>query len=373
MENINFEQLFQKLKDLPTQSNKNEAFNIFKVLGIESKEVLACRLLGELMNPHGAHGLGEEPLHLFLQQIGAPTTENLKNATVVLEETIDNDRRVDIVIYIKDFVVPIEVKIGADDQDKQLYDYYCYFEKQKYNEKNFKIYYLTPNGQEPSGFSTSGLEKDKDYKCISFEKDVSTWIENILKELKHDISATVKSILEQFQEVIGNMCAREKSLEKIKEAVHFEEGKFDPENESLKALLYILEANQGNELWKAIRKEYLRKNLNMNKDNYELTEISEKDYETIEIPEGKKGYCIFSIKKAGHIIAWICIEKNLYIVAKSLKSDNSSGWNGNEGYYWRYLTPNGKEKAFNLKEPNLEILNNTASIDINNILDQIKV
>lgn len=377
MENI-FEQLFLKIKDLPTKSNKRDAFNIFKVLGIESKEVLACRLLGELMNPHGTHGLGEKPLQLFLQRIDAPdfTPENLKNATIVLEEMIDNDRRVDIVIYIKDFVIPIEVKIWADDQNKQLYDYYQYFKKPEYSKHNFRIYYLTPNGRNPSLFSTNNeLQKGCDYKCISFDKDISEWLEDISKKLNCGAATANKErvdiVLEQFKEIISDMCTQEINLQMIKKAINFSEGQFES-NDSMKALLCILEANQGNKLWKAIRKEYLRKNLIIKSNDYEITEIPEEDYETIEIPEGKKGYCIFSIKKSEKTIAWICIETNLYIVAKSLKSDNLNGWKGNESYYWRYLNPNGKADAFNLKEPNPAILNDDASIDIESLLEQIE-
>lgn len=363
-----FEQLFLKMKDLPTKSKKSDEFNIFKVLGIENKEVLACRLLGELMNPYGAHGLGEKPLQLFLQLIDTPdfTTENLKNATVVLEEMIDNDRRVDIVIYIKNFVIPIEVKIWADDQSNQLYDYYHYFAKLKYNEQNIKVYYLTPNGQEPSEFSICGLKKDKHYKCISFEKSISTWLEEILEESNNDISTAVKSILKQFQEVIKDMSAKENNLQKIKEAIGFREGEFKP-NDSMKALLYILEANQENKLWKNVRNEYLRQNLIVDSKKYELVDA-------VEIPEGQKGDCVFSIKseKSGNIIAWICIETNLYIVAKKIKKENQISWSGSEGYYWIYISPERNGKKYNLKEPNSNILEDNKSIDIESLLEQIE-
>lgn len=366
MENI-FEQLFLKMKYLPTKNKTSNEFNIFKILGIENKEVLACRLLGELMSPHGAHGLGEKPLQLFLKEIGISdfTAESLKNATVVLEEKIDNDRRVDIVIYIKGFVVPIEVKIWADDQKNQLYDYYNYFNEQNRNEQKFKIYYLTPNGWEPSEFSACDLKKDKQYQCISFEKNISNWLKEILKNSNNDISATVKSILEQFQEVIKDMCTKDTNLQSIKKAIDFREGEFNT-NDSLKALLYILEANQGNKLWKNVRNEYLRKNLKVDSKKYKLVDAD-------EIPEGQKGECVFSIKseKTKNIIAWICIETNLYIVAKKIKEDNQISWNGSEGYYWVRISPKGNGKAYNLRDPNPNILEDK-EIDIERLLEQIE-
>ena len=136
--NINiYEKLFQeinaKMKDFSYEAEKNQVFNIFKVLGIENKEVLACRFMGELLNPQGAHGLREKPLRHFMKSIDTePYAEaQLLSANVNLEECIDSDdrenpRRVDIAIHIKNDVFPIEVKIRADDQDAQLYDYYHY-------------------------------------------------------------------------------------------------------------------------------------------------------------------------------------------------------------------------------------------------------
>ena len=366
-------QLLGKIKNLSTGSENSDAFNIFKVLGIESKEVLTCRLLGELMNPHGAYGLDEKPLQLFLQKIGALNfafEEDLKNATFVLEKTIDNDRRFDIVIYIKDFVIPIEVKIWADDQNKQLCDYYQYFEEKNYSKQNFKIYYLTPNGRKPSKFSTCDLKENIDYKCISFEKDISKWIGEILKELNNDTSASVNMILKQFQEVIGDMCAQEKSLEKVKEAVNFQEGQFKP-NDSMKALLFILEANQGNKLWESIRKEYLRESLKELDHDYELSD----QIDSNENPEGPKGTCIFTIKKGSKEIAWICVETNLYIVAKKIKKDAPNKWKGNEGYYWIYISPEGIGNKFSLKDPNPDISDankSIQSIDIKNLLEEIE-
>ena len=361
------QKIHEQIQNDPHEAEKNNSFNIFKVLGITDKEVLICRLLGDLLDPRGLHGLKETPLRLFLNQLQLENVfsiDEIDKAYVVLEETIDNDRRIDIVIYIGNSVIPIEVKIWAGDQDKQLYDYYMYFNKSKYNNQNFKIYYLTPNGHEPSESSISGPEKNQhlkskqQYKCLSFKKDVSEWIDKISASSNDQ----VKIILEQFKEVINDMCSKEKILQDIKKAINLKDGQFEVNN-YMKALLYILDSNQGNKLWNNIRKEYLRKNLRFDKSKYQL----------VEIPESEKGYEVFSIKALsnGKTIAWICVETNLYIVAKELKAEISHEWKKGDEYCWKYLNPIGSNKKFNLKVPNPSILTE-GSIDIGSLLEQIK-
>lgn len=155
-----YEHLFQAIrKQLESglaRTEGNDAFNIFKVLGIADKEVLICRLLGELLDPKGSHGLGAKPLSLFLEQLRIAdrfSPGQIAKAHVVLEETIDRDRRIDLVLYLGNEVIPLEVKVWAGDQNKQLYDYYHYFAQARQRNGTFKIYYLTPNGRSPSEIS----------------------------------------------------------------------------------------------------------------------------------------------------------------------------------------------------------------------------
>ena len=43
---------------------KTKDYNIFSVLQIQSKEVLICRMIADLLNPRGQHGAGAEYLKL---------------------------------------------------------------------------------------------------------------------------------------------------------------------------------------------------------------------------------------------------------------------------------------------------------------------
>lgn len=180
-----FQKIHEKMEDHSNRSEKSNTFNIFKVLGIADKEVLICRLLGDLLDPNGSHGLKEKPLLAFLEQLQVAnyfSLDKIKKAYTVLEETVEYDRRVDIVVYIGDVVIPIEVKIWAGDQSQQLYDYYQYYSKTRCQNGTFKIYYLTPNGRSPSEISicdpaTNQRLTPDQYQCLSFREDVGDWLE----------------------------------------------------------------------------------------------------------------------------------------------------------------------------------------------------
>ena len=52
------EKLLEKLGDIKVNSANQSDFNVFTALGIETKEVLICRLLGTILQPNGSHQLG---------------------------------------------------------------------------------------------------------------------------------------------------------------------------------------------------------------------------------------------------------------------------------------------------------------------------
>lgn len=366
-----YERLFQTIQERvrhgPARMEKSDAFNIFKVLGIADKEVLLCRLLGDLLAPNGSHGLNEKPLLAFLEQLNIAdqfSLDAVKRAYTVLEETVDGDRRADIVIHIGDRVIPIEVKIWAGDQANQLYDYYQYFAKVRPQNKTLKIYYLTPGGRAPSDISISSPDNHRrltsgQYQCLSFREDVARWIDRLLGEC----GGSVGEILRQFQEVINDMSSKDTILQNIKEAIHLGEGHFE-RNSNLEALLLILEANKTNELWRAIRKEYLRRNLRFDKTRYQL----------IDVLEEEKGHAIFAVRalETGKQIAWICVDTNLYIVANALKPahENQPEWVKENGSVWRYVSPYGGSERFPLRNPTTSIITES-TLEIGDLLDQI--
>jgi hypothetical protein len=115
-----------------------EKYNIFKVADIARKEVIMCRVLADLMNPQGKHGQGNRYLRLFWKIIASKLPSSMvldiEHTRVTTECVINENRRIDITLDDDKIFVPIEVKIGAGDQRKQLTDYFTFAKTQ--NQKN---------------------------------------------------------------------------------------------------------------------------------------------------------------------------------------------------------------------------------------------
>lgn len=336
------ESLHKKL--LTTETND---INMFEVLGIQNNEVLICRAIGFLLMPDSQYKIGTEPLKSFLSILSnkSYSEDDYKRAHIVLEDPIDNDRRVDICIYISGDIYPIEVKIWAEDQPSQLYDYYNYY-NDKYNNAVPKIYYLTPDNHIPSEDSVSNKNKSKflkkeDVVCLSFHNDIrKKW----LSLLKCD-NPGYMLLVKQFKEVIQTMCAKVKNRDLIYEELKLNTDDDFKVDEKIKTVLNLMALNQ-QELWHSIRDKYLRNALKYDESNYELLEDKGADI--------NDNFCLYAIKNktTNQKLIWICVETNLYVVCKQ----KLSGFTGADEYYWRYISPRGQDKKFNLKTPNTSIL-----------------
>ena len=368
---INEEQINEILSKLSEGLSKENlmntgknGFNIFNVLGVETKEVIICRFLGELLNPYGSHGLGTLPLETFLKDVikidSSYTKAELENAEIVLEDVIDNNRRVDIVIYIAEKVYPIEVKVWAGDQDAQLQDYYRYYFG---NSDNDKIYYLTPTGWEPSSDSRGDLEEQ--IVRLSFDKYIRKWLDCILTHMKEKVISqpTVQIIVSQFKEVINIMCKKTKELRNIQNALGLNND-FD-KIENIGALIALLTNSE--ELLKSIRIKYIREKLEIDNQKYSLVDAEEdKKVDTHALLK-------IVLKETEKTVAWICVDKNLYLVAKKVMSKELWDRRSVENFYWQYIGPKGIEKPFNLKEMT-KLKNRDCSedsIDIDRLLKDI--
>ena len=326
--------LSQSLKENNNRSVSGDSFNIFNVLGIQSKEVILCRFIGELLDPNGNHDLGAIPLKRFFEIVlnEKITESQALDAKVKLEDLIDKQRRVDIAIFVGNKVYPIEAKVWAGDQNAQLYDYYNYYKKDK--EIN-KIYYLTPTGKNPSEESVLTLTSDK-VQCLSFEKDILNWIETIVPVDE----CNLKSACRQFEEVIHNMVNEHKNLKAISDVLNLEDGNSYKNNDLLKAAVALL--NNKDDLMKKIIVNYLKSKIAIDINRFELLECDDNE-------DVKHSYMKINYKDTGKTVVWICVETNLYIVAQKLIDENK--WVKHaEDYFWQYIHPNGKASKFPLKK-----------------------
>ena len=307
-------------------------YNFFEVLGIEYNEVIVCRFIENLLNPKGSHGLAAEPLKQFIYNVleDEISEENLGKATVVSEKHTDDNRRIDIVIYMSGKIYPIEVKIWADDQDNQLEDYYryCFGE----SEKN-KIYYLTPYGRNPSDKSKGKLH-DNQISCISFSKDIKKWLGKI------NATGNVKAAIDNFMEVIDKMNEQSNNFDRISDALKLDNDDFDFKAKEIEGAIALLEYSD--KIWKKIRANYLQKVLKIGKD-YKLEICDTKDE---NVP-----HALMRIKKDNEIKAWICVETNLYIVINKT-GDLKQGWGKyKEDYQWQYINHPVNHQHISLGSP----------------------
>ena len=171
------------------EEEEEKLYDVYNVLEISTKEVIMCRFICDIIDPHGKHKKGDKYLRDFLRivlKIPQNELDEYVNGVRVYKEYpiydkyLNKDRRIDLVICNDKHFIPIEVKIYAEEQEAQCLVYYDYA---KELDKNAKIYYLTPYGTAPSDYSQKlnadghnlGVELD-DLVCISFAKDILSWL-----------------------------------------------------------------------------------------------------------------------------------------------------------------------------------------------------
>lgn len=211
----------KKNKKQRKEKKKNgEFFNVFSILKVERNEVYThSAMLCELLDPNGAHGMGDEFLKLFLEEIPLRNKIilNTKKAHIIKEEFIgpinrkkETGGQIDILIEFKspDYKIIIENKIDASDQEAQLARYYNYLIS-KDSEKNFTILYLTKFGNPPSDYSIGKILKENIpfWDCISYNFHIQEWLKKCI-----DVSSTnlpVKEILKQYSNLIDKITDKE--------------------------------------------------------------------------------------------------------------------------------------------------------------------
>ena len=180
------------------------SYNIFKVAGISEREVIMCRVLADLLDPKGLHYRGSIYLKLFMDMV-KPLVENTgkfdpSKARITTEYTINEDRRIDIVLDDGTVFIPIEVKIGAGEQEKQLADYADYSRRINTGVGFIPVLFLTPDGHK------SGEAPRDDYVPISFEKHIVPWLVQCLNLEETDKATPIREILKQFIKAIKLFC-----------------------------------------------------------------------------------------------------------------------------------------------------------------------
>lgn len=346
-------------------------FNVFEIANIGNDELVICRVLYELLSPKGSHYQGNSYLKLFFKKVLdiEISEDELNSAEVFREYQIDQGRRIDLVIKTPERFIPIEVKIYADDQERQCYDYY---EEAKKHTDNPKIFYLTRFGSDPGKESTYNLSVE-DVVNISFSDDILNWLDLCLKHSNTIKIAPIREIILQFigmiQKFTGKM-GDEKEMEikellssssnNIKSAIAIKDTLNGVREEMIYKLLKAIEVGVG---FKKLDNQYdyeYNNNQKINKfynQKYSTYPGISYFYKSKDSINTDKDVWV-RVEIANRIFIGYCCPvdgeaTNKTLTVEEIKSilqvePNISNW----WAYWKYL-PNGeKSKSPNFKEHN---------------------
>ena len=182
-------------------------FNIFSILGMEHYEVNThSAFLAELLNPKGSHGKKDTYLRLFvdtmpLQGIDKAALDT-SDAKVLTEEPTE-EGRLDIMIGFpaSKYIIIIENKIYAGDQEKQLERYRRHAEKAY---RGFTLLYLTLDGHEPSEWSTGEKPEKPYWTSISYAKNIRQWLEKCIGNGEaNKVTETIRQYIALIDKLTG--------------------------------------------------------------------------------------------------------------------------------------------------------------------------
>lgn len=194
----NVQVIVNKYEEL--NKRNGEGFNIFSILKMERLEYHThSAFLYELLNPKGSHNQKETYLKIFVRDILEIEDFKWDGVIVDRERYIGVDGRIDLVIENRTDLFIIEIKIDAGDQENQLKRYQRYA---KNTGKNYRIYYLTLLGDEPSQVSLGGDEETIEYQCLSFNSHIVRWLKKSIRAGNTPLIPSIRESLVQYIKLI---------------------------------------------------------------------------------------------------------------------------------------------------------------------------
>jgi hypothetical protein len=257
---------------------RGEHYNLFSVFGIETRENKThSAFLADLLNPKGAHQMGDVFLQLFNTVVGhtkmvdnnkkieaAEKSENNQGTEPIkVEESLEKQitaikpfvwnsqtkvvvekvigkisksktsedeeigGRIDIFLTDKqNNIISIENKIHAGDRKNQV-ERYCNYKPTKNT-----VYYLTLTGGEPSKISKEKKELYQDYYNISYKEHIQDWLTLCLREVTNFVSLreTINQYILLIKKLTYTLNATEKKELEITILSQVEEARFIHEN-----------------------------------------------------------------------------------------------------------------------------------------------
>ena len=304
MEELN--KLFVEMNFLKEKHKKEDLFNGFMSFGIGADETKHSRFIGMLLNPKGAHKQGEKFLKLFLEHIVSIKEFKLKRIRVECEKSTFNNRRIDIAIENEDKIIIIENKFWAIDQPRQLIDYFSYGKAIKNSSQHVFMIYLTPYGKPPTIESLGGLDI-KSVICVSYEKQITDWLDSCIDSLNSSGASSLKISLEMYVELIRKVINRDKYMTEIMNNLIS-----SPKN--MEFAIDIVKAFQG----KSFLNDIDTRKIIINR----IEDIARKKYE-LDFPEGDDEtelWYVLGLKQNEIIMGYLCFT-DTHIYGKKMNGD----------------------------------------------------
>lgn len=152
----------------------NPNLNVWEAVNIARSELKHCSFLRWLLDPRGSHYQGDLFLKRFSESFPREIPKDeLSSCKVKSEDFYHGVGRVDISITGRSFIIVIEAKIDADEQEDQVSRY---GQLRQDSPKNVVIVFLTKDGREPD-------TGDADL-CIAW-KDIGEICKEFIKECKN--------------------------------------------------------------------------------------------------------------------------------------------------------------------------------------------
>tara|TARA_R110001599_G_scaffold117525_1_gene285929 strand:- start:2526 stop:3596 length:1071 start_codon:yes stop_codon:yes gene_type:complete len=169
------------------------------MMGVRSKELIHSNILACFLKPSYPHGLGHLFVNDFVRSIRSLLHINAEPIplSVLISATNSSSRvfreleNIDLVIEFPEiqFVIGVENKIHAIEQDKQIARYQTILET-RYASYNKAIIYLTPTGTEPK---TANINSAVPVYCMPYER-----IAIILKRISDKSNKSSFVFINQF-------------------------------------------------------------------------------------------------------------------------------------------------------------------------------
>jgi hypothetical protein len=180
-------------------------FNIFRILRLSHYEVRThSAFLADLLDPNGTHGQGDLFLYHFFQtcrsdheDFPVPVNRAEYRSFFVETEKATAHGNLDIVVDSPSiFLLTLENKIYAAEQDCQLKRYSDWISQYGHSYSQKALIYLTLDG------SASCTAEGCRYYPISYRKHIKGWLETALAEVS---AARLRETIYQYIEIITEL------------------------------------------------------------------------------------------------------------------------------------------------------------------------